>query len=80
MDHALHSAGLKQLGIEAYLVKPVKQTRLFDCLISEVRSRAKIELTAGVPAALAASLPSPSKIEPEFKKAHIPLAEDNFIN
>ena len=43
MGHALRSAELKQLGIEAYLVKPVKQSRLFDCLVSEVRSRAKVE-------------------------------------
>ncbi len=79
MGHALRSAELKQLGIEAYLVKPVKQSRLFDCLVSEVRSRGKVESTAGVPP-LAASFPSPSKLEPEFKKAHILLAEDNFIN
>jgi light-regulated signal transduction histidine kinase (bacteriophytochrome)/CheY-like chemotaxis protein len=80
MGHALRSAELKQLGIEAYLVKPVKQSRLFDCLVKEVRSRAKAESTAGVSASLAASLSSASKIEPEFKKAHILLAEDNFIN
>jgi len=76
MGHALRSAELKRLGIESYLVKPVKQSRLFDCLVSEVRSRAKVESAAGVPAAF----PSHSKIEPEFKKAHILLAEDNFIN
>ena len=77
MGHALRSAELKQLGIEAYLVKPVKQSRLFDCLVREMRSRAKVESTAGVPAALSRAS---SKIEPEFKKAHILLAEDNFIN
>jgi two-component system, sensor histidine kinase and response regulator len=75
MGHALRSAELKQLGIETYLVKPVKQSRLFDCLISQVRSRAKVQ-AAGVPASSA----SVSEIEPEFKKAHILLAEDNFIN
>jgi CheY-like chemotaxis protein len=80
MGHVLRSAELKQLGIESYLVKPVKQSRLFDCLVREVRSRAKVESTAGVPTPLAASLPRPSKTEPEFKKAHILLAEDNFIN
>jgi two-component system sensor histidine kinase/response regulator len=32
--HAVPSVDLKQNGIEAYLVKPVKQSRLFDCLIS----------------------------------------------
>ena len=80
MGHALRSAELKQLGIEAYLVKPVKQSRLFDCLIREMRSRAKVEVAAGVPARLAPSSASLSEIEPEFKKAHILLAEDNFIN
>jgi signal transduction histidine kinase/DNA-binding response OmpR family regulator len=80
MGHALRSAELKQLGIEAYLDKPVKQSRLFDCLVSDVRSRAKVQSTGGVPAALAASFSTPSKIEPEFKKAHVLLAEDNFIN
>ena len=80
MGHALRSAELKQMGIEAYLVKPVKQSRLFDCLVGQVQSRAQVESTAGVPVTLAASFPSPSPIEPEFKKAHILLAEDNFIN
>ena len=49
MGHVLSSAELKQLGIEAYLVKPVKQSRLFDCLISQARSRATTEGAAGVP-------------------------------
>ena len=80
MGHALRSAELKQLGIEAYLVKPVKQSRLFDCLIREMRTRAKVEAAAGVPARLTPSSASLSEIEPEFKKAHILLAEDNFIN
>ena len=80
MGHALRSAELKQLGIEGYLVKPVKQSRLFDCLVNEVRGRAKVESTAGVPAPLAASFPSPSKIEPEFKTARVLLAEDNTVN
>jgi two-component system, sensor histidine kinase and response regulator len=80
MGHALSSAELKQLGIEAYLVKPVKQSRLLDCLVREVRSGEKVESTAGGPAPLATSPPSPSKVEPEFKKARILLAEDNFIN
>jgi two-component system, sensor histidine kinase and response regulator len=32
--HAVPSVDLEQHGIEAYLGKPVKQSRLFDCLIS----------------------------------------------
>jgi len=32
LGQALSTAQLKEAGIEAYLVKPVKQSRLFDCL------------------------------------------------
>jgi two-component system sensor histidine kinase/response regulator len=39
LGDALGSVELEQKGIEAMLVKPVKQTRLFDCLVSQVRSR-----------------------------------------
>jgi signal transduction histidine kinase/DNA-binding response OmpR family regulator len=80
MGHVLSSAELQQLGIEAYLVKPVKQSRLFDCLISHAGSRATSEGVEGVPAPITASSPSGYKIEPEFKKARILLAEDNIIN
>jgi two-component system, sensor histidine kinase and response regulator len=76
MGHALRSAELKQLGIEAYLAKPVKQSRLLDCLLSKVRSQSRIGAGAGVPASFASS----SEIVHEFKKARILLAEDNFVN
>jgi two-component system, sensor histidine kinase and response regulator len=80
MGHALRSAELKQLGIEAYLVKPVKQSRLFDCLIGQARSRATTEGAAGGQDPITASSPGGSKMEPEFKKARILLAEDNTVN
>ena len=80
MGHVFSSAELKQLGIEAYLVKPVKQSRLFDCLVSQARSRGATEGAAGLPIPITASSPSGSKIEPEFKKGRILLAEDNIIN
>jgi light-regulated signal transduction histidine kinase (bacteriophytochrome)/CheY-like chemotaxis protein len=81
MGHVLRSAELNQLGIESYLVKPVKQSRLFDCLVGRARSGAKVEAaTSCSPAHLAASSPTLSEIEPEFKEARILLAEDNFIN
>jgi two-component system, sensor histidine kinase and response regulator len=80
MGHALRSAELKQLGIEAYLVKPVKQSRLFDCLVSQTRCRAATEGPANGQDPITASSPSVSKIEPEFKKARILLAEDNTVN
>jgi CheY-like chemotaxis protein len=33
MGKALSAAELKEAGLEAYLVKPVRQSRLFDCLV-----------------------------------------------
>jgi two-component system, sensor histidine kinase len=33
MGQALSAAELKEAGLEAYLVKPVRQSRLFDCLV-----------------------------------------------
>jgi two-component system sensor histidine kinase/response regulator len=78
--HILHSTELKQLGIEAYLVKPVKQSLLFDCLISKMPiGPARNEIgTALVPATM--SIPDPPQKEPDLGSARILLAEDNFIN
>jgi light-regulated signal transduction histidine kinase (bacteriophytochrome)/CheY-like chemotaxis protein len=80
MGHTFRPAELNQLGIESYLVKPVRQSRLFDCLVGRARSGPKAEAAAHSPAHLAASSPTLSELEPEFKEAHILLAEDNFIN
>jgi two-component system sensor histidine kinase/response regulator len=60
MGHALRSAELKQLGIEAYLVKPVKQSRLFDCLVSQTCCRAATEGPADGQDPITASSPSGS--------------------
>ena len=67
-------AELKAAGIEAYLVKPVKKSRLLDCLVSAVGKKN----TCGATLA-AAPLVSwePSLV---FEKAHILLAEDNTVN
>jgi two-component system, sensor histidine kinase and response regulator len=80
MGHVLSSTELNQRRVEAYLVKPVKQSRLFDCLISKARSRATTEGAADGQDPITASSPGGSKMEPEFKKARILLAEDNIIN
>jgi signal transduction histidine kinase/DNA-binding response OmpR family regulator len=69
---------LKLAKIDAYLVKPVKQSRLFDCL-------ANTPATAIVPEAVAepdltapsGALPEP---QPQFGKGRILLVEDNRTN
>jgi two-component system sensor histidine kinase/response regulator len=78
MGQDLRSAELKQLGIGAYLVKPVKQSRLFDCLMSPLWSTPQAGQTAGDTVPVKTF--SRDSSEPEYKKAHILLAEDNFIN
>ncbi len=69
---------LKAAGVDAYLVKPVKQSRLFDCVIN-VLGRATAEHVF-------ARAPKPA--EPQslgealvrVQKARILLAEDNPVN
>jgi len=79
MGHVLQSTELKQLGIEAYLVKPVKQSRLFDCLIGRARTTAVGE-PSRIPAPSTTTSSNAPQIEPELNKARILLAEDNFVN
>ncbi|HEY0793937.1 MAG TPA: response regulator [Chthoniobacterales bacterium] len=78
MGQAISAAELKARGIEAYLIKPVKQSRLFDCLIRAAGSRTDAEDVRIAPAP--ASSPSSPEAEAPFKTARILLAEDNFIN
>jgi two-component system, sensor histidine kinase and response regulator len=75
---AFSSAELKAAGIEAYLVKPVRQSRLFDCLVSAM-GKAVAE-NAVVKPVHPASVAIGSKPGLPLKKARILLAEDNRTN
>jgi PAS domain S-box-containing protein len=70
----LSPAELKAAGIEAYLVKPVKQARLLDCVVGAMNRKNTFRLTV-VPTTSISSERSPA---PE--KMHILLAEDNRVN
>jgi two-component system, sensor histidine kinase and response regulator len=70
----LSPAELKAAGIEAYLVKPVKKSRLLDCLVSAMGKNKTCEVR--VAAATVVSR-EPSLV---LEKAHILLAEDNSVN
>jgi CheY-like chemotaxis protein len=74
LGHRFSPEELKAVGLDAYLIKPVKQSRLFDCLVDVMGServvRASAE-TAGAPAATAA-LP--------FPRLRVLVAEDNQVN
>jgi CheY-like chemotaxis protein/HPt (histidine-containing phosphotransfer) domain-containing protein len=67
-------AAFKAAGIEEYLVKPVKQSRLYDCL-ADVMSQAGSE--AAQPEPSAGVLPATSAAA---HAERILLAEDNMIN
>jgi two-component system, sensor histidine kinase and response regulator len=62
---------LKRMGIFACLVKPVKQTRLFECLTGVLNVPEKPEPPRGNSASAPAFLP---------RELRILLAEDNIIN
>jgi two-component system sensor histidine kinase/response regulator len=76
LGHRFEAEELRAVGLDAYLVKPVKQSRLFDCLAEVMGSdeigRAlteTVELPAGAPAEVAPPL-----------RLHVLLAEDNRVN
>jgi PAS domain S-box-containing protein len=74
----LTAVELKELGIDAYITKPVKQSSLFDCLVNTVGKTAKEKVFSR--SAEAASAPSHVEPNPQLHKALILLAEDNIIN
>ena len=72
------AAELKAAGIDAYLVKPVKQSHLFDSLVNVI-GKARGEASAPQPEPVRAS-PSTSAPPAPLRKVRILLAEDNHIN
>ncbi len=78
IGHGISAAELNEIGIDAYLLKPTKQSRLFDCLVD---TTAKTML-GNDPAkrAVAASALMSLKPNPELETVRILLAEDNIIN
>jgi two-component system, sensor histidine kinase and response regulator len=77
LGQALTAQELKDAGVEAYLIKPVKQSRLFNCLVNAVGKITTENF-------LIPSTPLPAASSPEvtanLKKPRILLAEDNLIN
>ncbi len=76
LGHAMGTEELRAKGIDAYLVKPVKQSPLFDCLV-DVMGRA----ASGTIFTKATDLPHPQDaLNPSLPKVRILLAEDNRVN
>ncbi len=75
LGHVMTRQQLTDRGIDAYLVKPVKQSRLFDCLV-EIVGTANAEHIFARPAS---PLPG-TAAEASPGSARILLAEDNLVN
>jgi two-component system sensor histidine kinase/response regulator len=76
LGHRFSAEELNAVGLDAYLIKPVKQSRLFDTLV-DVMGRDKpdsafAEVSDG-PVALAQEAPP-------FPRLHLLVAEDNQVN
>jgi two-component system, sensor histidine kinase and response regulator len=70
---------LKLAGIDTYLVKPVKQSRLFDCLVHHPSA----EMAAGNAALPSNPIVAPAqaaRVDPRPGNPRVLLAEDNHIN
>jgi signal transduction histidine kinase/DNA-binding response OmpR family regulator len=75
---AFSLAELKAAGLEAYLVKPVKQSRLFDCVVSAMDKAVAENATFKL--AVPASVVIYSEPSLPVEKVRILLAEDNIVN
>jgi CheY-like chemotaxis protein len=79
LGHAFADKRLQTADIDASLSKPVKQSRLFDCLVTVIGKDEATNLSA--PSAAAAEPPTLSEGElGEMNVARILLAEDNAVN
>ncbi len=72
LGHILSPEELRAVGIDAYLIKPVKQSRLFDALI-EVADRNSLRQEK-------MPVPAPPVAGAQFPKIRILVAEDNRVN
>ena len=80
-----HDETARDVGINAYLQKPVRQSQLFDCLVT-VLSQASVDTEDGQPSQLVTqyllrrAAPHKNKGKYEYSKTRILIAEDNSIN
>jgi two-component system sensor histidine kinase/response regulator len=79
LGYAVAEKKIQEAGIDAALSKPVKQSRLFDCLVTVL---GKTE-TASLWTSKAGSAPTPplsASVQEKLQNTRILLAEDNAVN
>ncbi len=77
-----HAVEARQIGIAAYLTKPVRQSHLYDCLVTVMSGSPG---TAAAPAATApGAVPPPAPVgaprEEDDQRPRVLVAEDNAVN
>jgi signal transduction histidine kinase/CheY-like chemotaxis protein len=81
MGHMHSQDELDAAGVDAYLVKPVKQSRLFDCLVNVLGRAAAEHAFTRHPHEVSAAPAAPAPAEAaEIRQTRILLAEDNVVN
>jgi len=81
MGHMHSQAELDAAGVDAYLVKPVKQSRLFDCLVTVLGRAAAEHAFTRHPLEASEAPTAPAPAEPAaMRQTRILLAEDNIVN
>ncbi|HXN35826.1 MAG TPA: response regulator [Opitutaceae bacterium] len=76
--HATAAAEMRAAGIDASLGKPVRQSRLFDCLVSVISNAEAASLWT--PKAGAAPAPLSPGLREKLEGMRVLLAEDNAVN
>jgi CheY-like chemotaxis protein len=79
LGHAVTEGEMQAAGIDASLGKPVKQSRLFDCLVTVIGKTEAGERSAPN-AGAGPLLPLPICLPSEFEGVRVLLAEDNAVN
>ncbi len=70
----------KEAGIAAYLIKPVRQSRLFDCLTTVLSESKPVPAPAPRPHPVPSATSARTVSDPGRKSVRILLAEDNVVN
>jgi two-component system sensor histidine kinase/response regulator len=77
----------RQVGIAACLQKPVRQSKLYDCLVTVMTRAAAVEHVTPSPRVVRQATPEPRPIEAElqqedapFSDARIIVADDSLVN
>ncbi len=79
LKHALTGKKMQAVGIDASLSKPVKQSRLFDCLVTVIGKAEAANICASKPGA-APLPPLSTNVGAKLEGTRVLLAEDNAVN